>query len=272
LIPYAFNYSRASSLAEAQDLFAKAQEAKFLAGGQTLIPAMKQRLSAPSDLIDISRLQELSFVEERGGTVAIGAGTRHGDVAASPLVQRKIPALAYLAEQIGDPAVRNLGTLGGALATSDPAADYPAAVLGLGADIITMRRTIPAADYFLGLFQTALEDGEIITEVRFPVPQRAGYAKFRNPASHYAVVGVFVAESDAGVRVAVTGAGPCAFRIGQMEEALAQHFDANSVAGISVSADDLNSDLHASAEYRSHLVTVMAKRAVEAAMGIGNDR
>lgn len=267
MIPYAFNYSRATSLAEAQDLFAKAQEAKFLAGGQTLIPAMKQRLSAPSDLIDISRLEELSFIEERGGLVAIGATTRHGDVAASLLVKRRIPALAYLAEQIGDPAVRHMGTLGGSLATSDPAADYPAAVLGLGAAIITTRKTIPADDFFLGLFQTALEDGEIITEVRFPVPRRAGYAKFRNPASHYAVVGVFVAESDVGVRVAVTGAGACAFRIAQMEQALAQHFDANSVAGISIRSDELNSDLHASAEYRAHLVTVMAKRAVAAAMG-----
>lgn len=267
MIPYAFNYHRAGSLAEAQALFAAAQEAKFLAGGQTLIPAMKQRLSAPTDLIDIGQLKELSFIDERNGAIVIGAGTRHGDVAASALVRRRIPALAKLAEEIGDPAVRHMGTLGGSLATSDPAADYPAAVLGLGANIITARRTIAADDYFLGLFQTALEDGEIITEVTFPIPRRAGYAKFRNPASHYAIVGAFVAEMDAGRRVAVTGAGPFAFRVAQMEKALGQRFDASSVAEVSIAADGLNSDLHASAEYRAHLVTVMAKRAVVAAAG-----
>ena len=172
-----------------------------------------------------------------------------------------------MAEEIGDPAVRHMGTLGGSLATSDPAADYPAVVLGLGANIITTRRTIAADDYFIGLFQTALADGEIIREVAFPIPRQAGYAKFRNPASHYAIVGVFVAEMNSGMRVAVTGAGPYAFRGAQMEEALGRRFDASSVAEISISADGLNSDLHASAEYRAHLVTVMAKRAVVAAMG-----
>ncbi|HLY04901.1 MAG TPA: xanthine dehydrogenase family protein subunit M [Rhizomicrobium sp.] len=266
MIPYAFNYHRAANLAEAQAMFARASEAKFLAGGQTLIPAMKQRLSAPSDLIDIGRLEELSFIKEREGSIVIGAGTRHGDVAASALVHGGIPALAGLAGEIGDPAVRNMGTLGGSLATSDPAADYPAAVLALAAEIITTRRAIPADGYFLGLFQTALEDGEIIAEVRFPVPRRAGYAKFRNPASHYAVVGVFVAEIDSTVRVAVTGAGPCVFRVPEMEEALRRNFEPVSVGGISVAEGDLNSDLHASAEYRAHLVTVMAKRAVAAAM------
>jgi len=190
---------------------------------------------------------------------------RHGDVAASALVREKIPALAELAGEIGDPAVRNMGTLGGSLATSDPAADYPAAVLGLGAGIVTMRRTIPADDYFLGLFQTTLEDGEIITEVRFPIPRRAGYAKFRNPASHYAVVGVFVAESNSGVRVSVTGAGSCAFRVPQMENALTRDFASDAIAGIPVSAEGLNSDLHASAEYRAHLVAALAKRAVAVA-------
>ena len=267
MISYAFNYHRATSLAEAQALFANSQEAKFLAGGQTLIPAMKQRLSAPSDLIDIGGLKELSFIEERDGTVVTGATTRHNDVAASPLVWRTIPGLAELAEEIGDPAVRHMGTVGGSLATSDPAADYPAAVLGLGASIVTTRKIIPADDYFVGLFQTALDDGEIITEVAFPVPRHAGYAKFRNPASHYAIVGVFVADTRAGMRVAVTGAGPCAFRAPEMEEALARRFDPDSVAGISIPADDLNNDLHASAEYRAHLVTVMAKRAVTAALG-----
>jgi carbon-monoxide dehydrogenase medium subunit len=253
MIPYAFNYHRASSVAEAQALFAKAPEAKFLAGGQTLIPAMKQRLASPSDLIDIASLSELSLIEERGGAVVIGAATRHADVAGSALVCRRIPALAELAEEIGDPA-----------------ADYPAAVLGLGATVETAKKSISADLYFLGLFQTALEDGEIITQVAFPIPRRAGYAKFRNPASHYAIVGVFVAETAAGVRVAVTGAGPCAFRITEMEDALAQRFAPNAIAGISIPAGDLNSDLHASAEYRAHLVTVMAKRAVAAALRDGS--
>jgi carbon-monoxide dehydrogenase medium subunit len=267
MIPYAFNYHRAASLAEAQVLFAKAPEAKFLAGGQTLIPAMKQRLSAPSDLIDIGQLEELSFIDERDGAIVIGAGTRHSEVADSALVRRRIPALAELAEEIGDPAVRHMGTMGGSLATSDPAADYPAAVLGLGANIVTTRKTISADDYFLGLFQTALEDGEIITQVSFPISRRAGYAKFRNPASHYAMVGVFVAETAARVRVAVTGAGACAFRVAEMEETLTRNFAQDSLAGISFPAEDLNGDLHASAEYRAHLVTVMARRAVVAAMG-----
>ncbi|HEX3432231.1 MAG TPA: xanthine dehydrogenase family protein subunit M [Rhizomicrobium sp.] len=267
MIPYAFHYHRAASLDDAQTLFANAQEAKFLAGGQTLIPAMKQRLSQPSDLIDIGRLAELSFIHERDGNIVIGAMARHGDVAASALVRSRIPALAELAEEIGDPAVRHMGTLGGSLATSDPAADYPAGVLGLGANVVTTKKTVPADDYFLGLFQTPLEDGEIITEVSFPIPRRAGYAKFRNPASHYAMVGVFVGETSAGVRVAVTGAGACAFRVAEMETALARRFDAESVAGISLPADGLNSDLHASAEYRAHLVTVMARRAVAAAIG-----
>jgi len=266
MIPYAFHYHRAGSLAEAQALFAGAPEAKFLAGGQTLIPAMKQRLSQPSDLIDIAGLKELAFVEERGHGIAIGAATRHGDVASSALVRKRIPALAELAREIGDPAVRHMGTLGGSLATSDPGADYPAAVLGLNASVVTTKKTIAADKYFLGLFQTPLEDGEIITEVVFPVARRAGYAKFRNPASHYAVAGVFVAETNDGVRVAVTGAGPCASRVAAMEAALAGRFHPESVNGIAVPADGLNSDLHASAEYRAHLVTVMARRAVQAAL------
>ena len=266
MIPYAFNYHRAGTLGEAQALFAGAAEAKFLAGGLTLIPAMKQRLSAPSDLIDIGHIEELAFIAERDGTILIGAGTRHADVTVSEPVRKRIPALAALAQEIGDPAVRNMGTLGGSLATSDPAADYPAAVLALAADIVTTRRTIVADDYFLGLFQTAIDDGEIITQVRFPVPLRCGYAKFRNPASHYAVVGVFVAQIHAGVRVAVTGAGPCAFRASQMEAALQRRFDPAALAGIAIAADGLNADLHASAEYRAHLVTVMAKRAVAAAL------
>lgn len=266
MIPYAFKYHRATTLAEAQALFVGASEGKFLAGGQTLIPAMKQRLFAPSDLIDIGNIEDLSLIDQDDGAVFLGAMVRHCDVAASPLVRSMIPALANLAEEIGDPAVRNMGTLGGSLATSDPAADYPAAVLALGANIVTTKRAIPADDFFLGLFQTALGDGEIITEVIFPFPQRAGYAKFRNPASHYATVGVFVAETDGGVRVAVTGAGPCVFRVAEMEEALGRNFAPESIARLSVVADNLNSDLHASAEFRAHLVTVMAKRAVAAAL------
>jgi carbon-monoxide dehydrogenase medium subunit len=266
VIPYAFNYRRASTIAEAQTLFAGAPEAKFLAGGQTLIPAMKQRLANPSDVIDIAGLKELSFVEERGGTIVIGAGTRHGDVADSALVRRRIAALAELAEEIGDPAVRHMGTLGGSLATSDPAADYPAAVLGLGASVVTTSKTVSADSWFVGLFRTALEDGEIITRVAFPIPLRAGYAKLRNRASHYAIVGVFVAQTNSGTRVAVTGAGPFAFRVPAMEEALSRRFDPDAIAGISVSSGNLNSDLHASAEYRAHLVAVMAKRAVASAL------
>ena len=266
MIPYAFNYHRASTTDEAQTLFAAAPEAKFLAGGQTLIPAMKQRLANPSDLIDITGLKELSFIEERGGTIVIGAGTRHSAVAGSDLVRTRIPALAELAEEIGDPAVRHMGTLGGSLATSDPAADYPAAVLGLGASVVTTSKTVPADSWFLGLFQTALADGEIITRVAFPIPLRAGYAKFRNSASHYAIAGVFVAQTNSGTRVAVTGAGPFVFRVPAMEEALARRFHPDAIAGISVSAGNLNGDLHASAEYRAHLVPVMAKRAVVSAL------
>jgi carbon-monoxide dehydrogenase medium subunit len=266
VIPYAFNYRRASTIAEAQSFFAGAPEAKFLAGGQTLIPAMKQRLASPSDLIDIASIEDLSFIEERGGTIVIGAATRHGDVADCDLVRKRIPALAELAEEIGDPAVRHMGTLGGSLATSDPAADYPAAVLGLGASVVTTSKTVSADSWFVGLFQTALQDGEIITRVAFPIPLRAGYSKFRNPASHYAIVGVFVAQTNLGTRLAVTGAGPFAFRVPAMEEALSRSFDPDAIAGISVSSADLNGDLHASAEYRAHLVAVMAKRAVATAL------
>lgn len=267
MIPYSFNYHRPRTLADAAALFAKMPEAKFLAGGQTLIPTMKQRLAQPSDLIDIGGLKELSFIRATPDKLTIGAGTKHHDVAGSPDVRRAIPALAALAELIGDPAVRHQGTLGGSVANSDPAADYPAAVLGLGATIKTMRREIEADQYFKGLFTTALEDGEIITEIAFPVPERAGYAKFPNPASRYAMAGVFVAKTKTGVRVAVTGAGACAFRVKEMEAALSKSFAPEAVAGIAISPEGLNSDLHGSAEYRAHLVTVMARRAVEAANG-----
>jgi len=265
VITYPFTYRRAKSLSDAEALFANAPDAKFLAGGQTLIPTMKMRLAQPSELIDLSAIKELSFVRGSGDTVTVGAGTKHHEVAVSPEVRRAIPALSELAEGIGDPAVRNMGTLGGSLANNDPAADYPAAALALSASIKTTKRSISADDFFIGMFETVLEDGEIITEVSFQVPERAAYVKFPNPASRYALAGVFVAKSKNSVRVAVTGAGPCVFRVPEMEDALAKRFVPNAIAGISIPPVDLNSDIHASNEYRAHLVNVMAKRAVAAA-------
>ncbi len=262
---YNFAYHRPSSLADAKAALASADDGRLLAGGQTLIPTLKQRLAQPSDVIDLSAIAELRGITVGGGSVTIGATTPHADVAASAEVKQAIPALAHLASLIGDPQVRNLGTIGGALANSDPTADYPAAVLALGATVHTDRREIAADDYFKGLFETALDDGEIITKVTFPAPEKAGYAKFPNPASRYAIVGVMVAKTARGVRVAVTGAGACAFRVGDMESALDGSFSANALRDVSVSADGFNSDLHASAEYRAHLVGVMARRAVTAA-------
>jgi len=267
MITYPFAYTRAKSLDDAAALAAAEPGAKILAGGQTLIPTMKQRLAAPPRLIDISRLSELSFIRRDGDALLIGAATTHAQVAASAEVARAIPALAHLAGEIGDPAVRHMGTIGGSLANNDPAADYPAAALGLGATLKTTTRSLAADDFFTGMFSTALEDGEIVTGISFPLAEKAGYCKFPNPASRYAMVGVFVAMTKAGARVAVTGAGPCVFRVPQMEAALDKSFTPDSVAGIAVSADDLNSDLHGSAEYRAHLVTVMARRAVAAAIG-----
>jgi len=266
MIPYAFHYHRAKSLAEAQALLEKSPEAKLLAGGQTLIAAMKMRLAQPSDLIDISGLKELSFIRRAGEALVIGAGTKHQDVATSDEVKRTIPALAHLAEVIGDPAVRHMGTIGGSLANNDPAADYPAAALALAATVRTTRRAIAADDFFTGMFTTALEDGEIVTEVSFPIPERAGYSKFPNPASRYAMAGVFVAKTKSGVRVAVTGAGASVFRLPEMEAALAKSFMPSAIAKIAVSVNGMNSDIHGSAEYRAHLVGVMAKRAVEATL------
>ena len=261
-----FRYLRAATLAEAEALFARTPDAKYIAGGQTLIPTMKQRLAAPAALIDLSRIPELSFVRRDGGNLVIGAGTRHADVASSSHARTLIPALSSLAELIGDPAVRHKGTLGGSVANNDPAADYPAAVLALGATVKTTRRTIAEDEFFTGLFQTALADGELISEIAFPIPLRAGYAKFPNPASRYALVGVFVAQFPDSVRVAVTGAGPCVFRVPEMESELGDRFAPDSVADTTVSPDGLNTDLFASAEYRAHLVTVMTKRAVAAAL------
>ncbi len=262
----AFNYHRPSSLKDAAALAAKQAEAKYLAGGQSLVQAMKLRLSAPSDLVDLNAIGDLKALKADSSGVTIGAMVRHAEVAASSAVQKAIPALAALAGTIGDRQVRHMGTIGGSLANNDPAADYPAAVLGLGATIVTNTGKHEADKFFKGLYETALKPNEIITQVVFPVPKRAAYMKFKNPASRFAIVGVFVADFGGNVRVAVTGAGPCAFRQADMEKALAAKFAPESVANIKVKADGLNNDLHASPEYRAHLVTVMAKRAVEAAL------
>ena len=261
---YDFNYHRPSSLAEAREFLAANDEARVIAGGMTILPTMKLRLAQPSDLVDLSGIEGLQGIKDTGDAIEIGAMTRHAEVAASEVVQKAIPALANLADGIGDAQVRNRGTLGGSIANSDPAADYPAAVLGLGATIRTDRREIAADDYFLGMFETALEADELVVSVSFPKPKRAAYAKFPNPASRYAIVGVMVAEMKEGIRVAVTGAGACAFRMSAMEEALATSVSAEALAGLNPDTADLNEDIHASAEYRAHLVGVMARRAVKA--------
>ena len=263
---HAFHYHRAKDAKDAVSAIGKKDEAKYLAGGQSLVQAMKLRLSSPSDLVDLGTAKELSFIKASAGGVEIGAMTRHAEVAASADVKKAIPALAALAGMIGDRQVRNMGTIGGSLANNDPAADYPAAALGLGATITTNKRKIEADKFFTGLYETALEPGELITSVSFPAPKRAAYTKFKNPASRFAIVGVFVADFGGKARVGVTGAGPSAFRQAEMEKALSAKFAPESVANIKVKADGLNNDLHASPEYRAHLVTVMAKRAVEAAL------
>lgn len=263
---YAFEYHRPTSVRQAANLAAKDEDAKFLAGGHTLLPTMKQRLASPGSLIDLGQIAELRGIERTPRAVAIGALTRHADVANSAEVQQAIPALAELAELIGDPHVRNRGTIGGSIANNDPAADYPAACLALGATIVTNKRKLDADAFFQGLFTTALEEGEIITKVSFPVPQKAAYAKFRNPASRYALVGVFVAKRAGEIRVAVTGAGANGvFRWTEAEQALKTRFSAKSLEGLQASADNLNGDIHADAAYRAHLIGVMARRAVQAA-------
>jgi carbon-monoxide dehydrogenase medium subunit len=259
---YQFEYHKASSVDDALNKLSGADDGKILAGGMTLLPTMKQRLAAPSDLIDLAGVKELKGIKVDRSSVTIGAMTTHFEVHSSPDVQKAIPALAALAGLIGDPMVRHRGTIGGSLANSDPSADYPAAVIGLGATIKTNSRKIAADDYFKDLFETALGDDELIVSVSFPIPKRAAYQKFPQPASRYAMVGVMVAETADGVRVGVTGAGPCAFRVPEMEKALTAKFAPESVADIKVSSDGLNSDIHGSNEYRAHLVTVMAKRAV----------
>jgi aerobic carbon-monoxide dehydrogenase medium subunit len=258
---YEFDYSRATSLDDAAKRLSDA-DAKLVAGGMTLIPTLKMRLAKPSQLVDLGAIAALKGIGEDGDAIVIGAMTRHAEVNRSPVVKRAIPALAALAGMIGDPAVRNRGTIGGSIANNDPAADYPAAVVALNAVVRTNKREIAADNFFTGLFETALEEGEIVTGVRFPKPQAANYQKFKNPASRYAIVGVFVARSAAGVRVAVTGAGACVFRVPAMEAALGKSFTADAIKDIAIPDTDLNSDIHASAEYRAHLVNVMARRAV----------
>ena len=263
---YDFNYLRASSVNDAVAKLTGASDGKYLAGGMTLLPTLKQRLANPSELVDLGGLKDLKGIREDGGAIVIGALTTHAAVAGSDLVRSKIPALADLAEGIGDPQVRHRGTIGGSIANNDPAADYPAACLGLGATIATTKHEVAADDFFTGMFETTLEDDELITEVRFPVPAKAAYQKFPNPASRYAIVGVMVAQTDGGVRVAVTGAGQSGvFRAADIEQALDGDWSASAAEGASVSAGGLNADIHASADYRAHLIKVMAKRAVDAA-------
>jgi carbon-monoxide dehydrogenase medium subunit len=263
---YQTTYHRPSSVDEAAAAFAKGSDSKYLAGGHTLIPVMKQRLAAPSDVIDLGKIKELVGIESSGDTLTIKAATTYYDIMQSADVKKSIPAIAYLTSVLGDPAVRHRGTIGGSIANNDPAADYPAACLALGATITTNKRKVAADDFFTGLFETALEEGEIVTRVTFPTPQKAAYAKFRNPASRYALVGVFAAKRAADIRVAVTGAGSNGvFRWTAAEEALKTRFAAKSLDGLTMPADGLNSDIHADASYRAHLIGVMAKRAVAAA-------
>jgi carbon-monoxide dehydrogenase medium subunit len=261
---YETHYHRASSVDDATALFAMGKDAKYLAGGQTLLPVMKQRLAAPSDVIDLAKIKELVGIDAAGDTLTIKAATPHYDVATSAAVQKAIPALAHLASTIGDPAVRHRGTIGGSLANNDPAADYPAAVLALGATIKTNKRAIAADDFFKGLFTTALEDGEIITAVVFPAPAKAGYAKFPHPASRFALTGVFVAKTKAGdVRVAATGASQTGvMRVLAIEAALKANWSASALDDVTISADGLLSDIHGSPDYRANLIKVMAQRAV----------
>jgi aerobic carbon-monoxide dehydrogenase medium subunit len=264
---YETTYHRPSSVEEAAALFAKGSEAKYLAGGHTLIPVMKQRLAAPSDVIDLARIKELIGVDVSSDAVTVKAATTHNDVAQSGPAQKAIPALAYLASLIGDAAVRHRGTIGGSIANNDPAADYPSAVLALGATVKTNKRTISADDFFKGLFSTALADGEIITAVSFPIPAKAGYSKFPHPASRFALTGVFVVKTRAGdVRVAATGASQNGvMRVPAIEAALKANWSAAALDGVNISADGLMSDIHGSSDYRANLIRVMAQRAVTAA-------
>jgi len=261
---YAFELVRPTSLADASAALAESG-GKALAGGQSLVGTMKLRLAAPGTLVDLSQLPELKGIRQEGGAITVGALTTHAEVAESDVVRKAMPALATLAHGIGDRQVRNMGTIGGSIAHADPAACYPAAIVGLGATIQTTKRSIAADDFFKGMFETALNSGEIIVSVSFPIPKKAGYAKFPNPASRFAMVGVFVAQTSSGVRAAVTGAASCVFRSRELEDALTRSFTPESAKSATVSASGLNADLHASAEYRAHLIPVIAARAVAAA-------
>ena len=264
---YAFQYRKAKTLQEAVDFLAQDEEAKPLSGGMTLLPTLKARLAQPTQLIDIAGLAELAGIENKGGVLAIGAATRYYQIATSPVVRAALPALADLASNIADPQVRNRGTIGGSVANNDPAADCPAAVLGLNAKVITNRREIAADDFFQGMFATALEAGELVVRIAFPLPEKAAYAKFPHPASGYAMAGVFIAQTASGVRVAVTGAGAGVFRWTEAEQALAKKMDAAAIEKLVLATDDLNEDIHGSREYRAQLVKVMAARAVAALTG-----
>lgn len=256
-----FDYRRPSTLAEAEGLLA-ADDSTLLAGGMTLIPTMKMRLAMPAVLVDLGGIEELRGIREAGGGLEIGAMTTHGAIAEDPLVRARAPALASLAALIGDPQVRNRGTIGGSIANSDPAADWPAALLASDAVVVTTKRRIAAAEYFTGLFETALEAGELVTAIRFPAMPAAAYEKFANPASRYAIAGVMVARGGQGLRVAVTGAGPCAFRHAGLEAALERRFEPEAIDAVEIDASEFMSDMHAAADYRAELVRVLTARAV----------
>src|SRR6204780_2091966 len=265
---YAFTFHRPQTVRQAANMLAKNADAKLLAGGQTLLPTMKLRLAGPPQILDMWAIEGLSGIEQSGSSLTIGAMTKHYEVNTSPVVQQAAPVLAKMAGLIGDPAVRHMGTIGGSIANNDPNADYPAACMALGATIVTNKRRIKADDFFTGMFSTALGPDEIITKVSFPIPKKAAYQKFRNQASRFALVGVFVSKRGSEIRVAVTGAGANgAFRVPSFEEALKKRFSPKSLEGLTIPADGMNSDIHGSAEYRAHLVSVLARRAVADAIG-----
>jgi len=259
---YEFEYQRAASADDAVTKHKRAEDARFLAGGMTLIPVLKQRLDHPTDVVDLGDLDDMRGISEENNKIIIGAMTTHHSVNSSELVTNKIPALAYLAGTIGDQMVRNRGTIGGSLANSDPAASYPCAILALNAIIKTNIREIPADEFFTGMFDTALTEGELILSVAFPIPEEAGYNHFPNPASRYPIVGSFVAKTADGVQVAITGAGPCVFRVTAFENALTKNYNPEAILEIKIPDEGLASDIHASAEYRAHLVNVMTRRAI----------
>jgi aerobic carbon-monoxide dehydrogenase medium subunit len=265
---YAFTFHRPQTVRQAAGMLTKNEDAKLLAGGQTLLPTMKLRLAGPPQIVDMTLIEGISGIELSGRSLNIGAMTRHYEVNSSAVVQQAAPVIAKLAGMIGDPAVRHRGTIGGSVANNDPNADYPAACLGLGATIITNKRRIKADDFFTGMFSTVLEPTEIITKVSFPIPKKAAYQKFRNQASRFALVGVFVSKRGSEIRVAVTGAGSNGvFRVASFEEALKKRFSPKSLEGMTIPADGMNSDIHGTAEYRAHLVGVLARRAVAEAIG-----